>query len=418
MSNKSEKKSDKSYWRSESISLPISPDKELLETECDFDTDLCISPVTTKRPETSVSAATAHIVPPSNELKVEELQDRGLVCGLLTSTSQPSLESSIKWQQLELRRLKLELHTIKSQRDSLVSQLNSSEREQSSSDAVSVCREKMEFNHESDYEKQTIFNRKEEAGRKLIRWLIQCQSPNGLGPPKDVLKAKLKKVVHLLSTTEHVDLTFTDSFGSSSLHLLCAIHPSKISLAAIRKLLEKGHDLESRTQYGKTCVHICAETPNAYALRLLVRCRADVTTRSKSSISPSALEIAMSGLRYSSAEARANSYMYAEIVTSLTYRSIMKGVLMTPEVVEEYGSDQSINQAVQLGRERACRAAKITRAHLAHRLKVEVLVDVVISYVGISLTFHPLPAFPRNAKRSLKSKRLCRSHTMPKVSKS
>jgi len=365
--------------------------------------------------------------PPLNDLEIEEFEESS---NGDHNSSSPITKVSLQQQKLELEQLKLQLKEAKMKRDFLKSQLFSQRGRQlgvvEHSDGKDDNKER---ELRSDLERLSTLRREEEAGKRLITLLIHCQSINGVGPSKQISESKLKRVVDLLNDNERLDMSYTDSFGRSGLHLLCSISPSKLSLMAMRKLIDKGHDVEGRTQYGKTCVHICAETPNVGALKLLLRWRADVTARSRSSLSPSALEIAMCGLKYSSGEAKANCHVYAEMVSSLAYWSIMQGDIMSVEMTEKYGTNASINRALKLGREKAVKGFRKARRHLSRKLKVIALVDMVMKYVGLSIEFHPLPSFPRNSQRlSLssvprntqrlsQSRRLQRTQTMPQKSK-
>jgi len=297
-------------------------------------------------------------------------------------------------KQLELTKLKLQLQTARTEQEVLMQKLKA--RQETKQRKIAVLKAMRE------QEKTRL--KKDVSGKKLVTLLIECQSLNGIGPSKDSIKSNLEKVNELLDNADEIDLNMTDTFGRTALHLLCRISPTKLSLSALRKLIAKGQDIEVRSQCGKTCVHLCAETPNARALKILVKSGANVTVLSKSSISPTALEIAITGLKYSASEFRANSHVYADMVTSLTFWNIMQGEDLPQELVAKYGKIWDVNQAIREGRNKARRFLDITRSELLRRLKVFVLVDIVISYLGMYTDFCPLPSFSRKNKSSTRGK--------------
>jgi len=332
------------------------------------------------------------------ESKVSLLSAAGFTIGTAKSFSR-SMEDDLRQlmllqKQLELTKLKLQLQTARTEQEVLMQKLKvRQETKQRKIAVLKAMRDTKEKNRLKD-----------DSGRKLVTYLIECQSLNGVGPSKDYINSNLEKVIELLDKADEIDLNMTDTFGRTALHLLCRISPTKLSISALRKLIAKGQDIEVRSQCGKTCVHLCAETPNAKALKILVKSGADVTVLSKSSISPTALEIAITGLKYSASEFRANSHVYADMVSSLTFWNIMQGVHLPQELVAKYGKIWAVNQAIRAGRNKARRVFDITRSELLRWLKVFVLVDIVISYIGMYTNFCPLPSFSRKRKSSIRGK--------------
>jgi len=316
----------------------------------------------------------------------------GNVKVLSRSTEDDLRQLQLLQNQLELTKLRLELKTARTQQEILLQKLKA--RQQTKQRKLAVLKA-MRDTQEKHLEECL----RDEAGKKLVTFLIECQSLNGIGPSKDIINSNLEKVIELLDKPEDIDLNMTDNFGRTALHLLCRISPTKLSLSALQKLIAKGQDIEIRSQCGKTGVHLCAETPNASALRILVKSGADVTVLSKSGISPTALEIAMTGLKFSASEYRANSHVYANMVSSLTFWNILQGEKYPHEVVSKFSNNWAVNQAILKGRNKARR---LFETQLHRWLKVFVLVDMIIAYVGIWKDFCPPPSFPRNSRRSLR----------------